>query len=286
MSEAPINRQAEDYFAQDAESSSFIAQRLAFAQPIVRDAAALAMALRPAPGGPAASLKGRQDYVTEADKAVEKLISARIQALYPGDGFIGEEDGSQREGQFTWVVDPIDGTSNFARGRDRWCVSLGLLHEGRPIGGIIFAPALDEFYLGQIGVGAWMNGRPLKASPLTDGKSAMIEMGWSPFVTTEEYARRMSQFLALGAMPRSSGSGALAAADVASGRLDAYLEIAINLWDVAAALVLLSEAGAVTSDFLGEGGATRPTRFLAAAPGLAEALQRATDIPLKSAEPA
>ncbi len=84
MLEAPINRQDKHYFIQDAESQPFIAPRLAFAQPIVRDAAALAMALRPAPGGPAASLKGRQDYVTEADKAVEKLISARIKALYPG----------------------------------------------------------------------------------------------------------------------------------------------------------------------------------------------------------
>lgn len=282
MSVSPTHPHAECHTDRNADPSPSIAQRLAFAQPIVRDAAALAMAMRPAPGGPDASLKGRQDYVTEADQAVEKLISTRIDALFPNDGFIGEEGGSQRDGQYAWVVDPIDGTSNFARGRDRWCVSLGLLYEGRPMGGIIFAPALDEFYLGQIGVGAWMNGRPLKASPLRDGRSAMIEMGWSPVVATDEYSRRMTQFLEMGAMPRSSGSGALATADVASGRLDAYLEIAINLWDVAAALVLLAESGAVTSDFLGEGGAERPTRFLAAAPGLAEALEQVTSIPLKS----
>ncbi len=94
-----------------------IAQRLEVARAVVADAAAMAMAMRPPPGGPIGSMKGMQDYVTEADMAVEALVSKKIEALFPEDGFMGEEGGRQREGGLTWVIDPIDGTSNYARAR-------------------------------------------------------------------------------------------------------------------------------------------------------------------------
>ncbi|AOX17232.1 inositol monophosphatase family protein [Kozakia baliensis] len=255
-----------------------IAQRLEVARSVVHDAAALAMAMRPPPGGPTGTIKGMQDYLTEADGAVEKLISNRMQALYPEDGFMGEEGGKHRQGALTWVVDPIDGTSNYARGRDRWCVSLGLMDGDVPVAGVLHAPALGEVYTAQRGHGAFLNGKPIKASPVSDTRTAMVEMGWSARVTTETYTERFSAFMALGVMPRSGGSGALALADVATGRLDAYLEMVINLWDVAAALVLLHEAGAKVSPFLQNGGLTGGATIFAAAPGVAAPLAEAAQV--------
>lgn len=257
-----------------------IAQRLEVARAVVADAAALAMAMRPPPGGPTGTTKGMQDYVTEADMAVEALVSRRLETLFPEDGFMGEEGGRHRQGGLTWVIDPIDGTSNYARGRERWCVSLGLMHGDLPVAGVINAPALGEIYTAQRGVGAWMNGRKLVASPVTDPKSAMVEMGWSAKVSPETYARHAQAFLELGIAPRTGACGALALADVASGRCDGYLEIAINLWDVAAALVLLAESGARVSPFLRDGGLTGARPILATAPGVAKAIAEAAGMEL------
>lgn len=255
-----------------------IAVRLEAARSVVRDAARLALSLRPAPGGPTGTLKGRQDYLTEADGAVETLVSRRIQELFPEDGFQGEENGTTRQGRFRWVVDPIDGTSNYARGRDRWCVSLGLLEGDEPVAGVIEAPALGEVFTAQKGKGAFLNGKPIKASPITNTQEAMIEMGWSARVTAETFNQKIAAIMALGAMPRSGGSGALALADVACGRSDGYLEIVIQLWDVAAALVILGESGASVSPFLQTGGLTGGATILAAAPGIAPALSAAVDV--------
>ncbi|WP_336946461.1 inositol monophosphatase family protein [Asaia sp. HN010] len=257
-----------------------IAQRLEVARAVVADAAALAMAMRPPPGGPTGSMKGMQDYVTEADMAVEALVSKRIQALFPEDGFMGEEGGRQREGGLTWVIDPIDGTSNYARGRERWCVSLGLMDGAVPVAGVINAPALGEIYTAQRGVGAWLNGKTLKASPVTDTTSAMVEIGWSAKVSPEIFASRAKAFLERGIAPRTGACGALALADVASGRCDGYLEIAINLWDVAAALVMLHESGARVSPFLQDGGLTGCISILAAAPGVAGPIAEAAAMDL------
>ncbi|MEJ5115864.1 inositol monophosphatase family protein [Gluconobacter cerinus] len=255
-----------------------IAVRLEAARSVVRDAAALALSMRPQPGGPTGTLKGRQDYLTEADGAVEALVSHRIQELFPEDGFQGEEGGLTREGQFRWVVDPIDGTSNFARGRDRWCVSLGLLEDNVPVAGVIEAPALNEVFTAQKGKGAFLNGKPIKASPISNPQEAMIEMGWSCRVSTELFGEKISAIMSLGAMPRSGGSGALALADVACGRSDGYLEIVIQLWDVAAALIILEEAGATVSPFLQTGGLTGGATILAAAPGIAQILSNAVKV--------
>ncbi|GAN53765.1 inositol monophosphatase family protein [Tanticharoenia sakaeratensis] len=257
-----------------------IDRRLAAARSVVHDAAGLAMAMRPPPGGPTGTQKGMQDYLTEADGAVERLISERIGTLFPDDGFMGEEGGRARSGALTWVVDPIDGTSNYARGRDRWCVSLGLMDGDVPVAGVIAAPALQETYVARKGAGATLNGKPLRASPVSDTKTSMIEMGWSGRVPRETFISKMDAIMRLGAMPRSGGSGALAIADVASGRLDGYLEIVINLWDVAAALVLLEEAGGRASPFLRDGGLTGGATLLVAAPGIADALSDAVGVPL------
>lgn len=247
---------------------------------IIKEAAALALNMQPAPGKPAADLKGHQDYVTEADRTVEQFVTARLGALFPEDAFLGEEHGGSSSGLFRWVIDPIDGTSNYARGRNRWCISLGLMHRNVPVAGIIEAPAIRESFTARKGKGAFLNGVPIKASTTDKMNEAMVEIGWSPYVPEGWYPEKMQALLHKGVMPRSLGSGALALADVACGRSDGYHEYVIFLWDVAAALVLLDEAGAHVSPFLKMGGLTQRTTILACAPLVAATLSKTLGVTL------
>ena len=198
-----------------------------------------------------------------------------MQSSFPQDGFQGEEGGTARSGALRWVVDPIDGTSNYARGGARWCVSLGLLDGDTPVLGVLAAPALNETFAARQGGGATLNGVPIHAAATTRLDRAIIEAGWSPRVDNAAWQALCARLQASGAMLRNGGSGALGLADVAAGRLDGYAELHINLWDCAAALTVLAEAGAVVTGFLPhglQGGAP----ILAAAPGLATDLMHLT----------
>src|ERR1700743_2659778 len=130
---------------------------------LVERAGELAKEMRPPAGSPAAVLKGPQDWVTEADGAVERFLSDELAAAFPADGFQGEEGGIARGGPLRWVVDPIDGTSNFARGAARFCVSIACLEGDTPLIGVIAAPALRETLWAWRDGGAWLNGDPIHA---------------------------------------------------------------------------------------------------------------------------
>jgi myo-inositol-1(or 4)-monophosphatase len=246
--------------------------RLAVATDLARQAGDLAMRLRPPPGAAAGTLKGAQDWLTEADGAVEDFLSQRLAAAFPDDGFQGEETGRARAGRLRWVVDPIDGTSNYARGGPRFCVSLGLIEERTALLGVLVAPALGEVFAARQGGGATLNGAPIHVADTTDLARAQVEIGWSPRLPNQGFFELVERVMASGAMMRSGGSGAMGLADVAAGRLDAYVERHINLWDVAAALAILTEAGAVLSPVLDGIGPTHGNPILAAAPGVADAL--------------
>lgn len=239
----------------------------------------MALRMRPPPGAPAAILKDRQDWLTEADGAVEAFISGRLAELFPEDGFQGEETGKGRSGTLRWVVDPIDGTSNYARGSARFCVSLGLIDERQSLLGVLVAPALGETFAARRGGGATLNGVPIRAAATTDLSRAMVECGWSHRRPNAAYYRLVQGVMDSGAMLRAGGSGALGLADVAAGRIDAYAELHINLWDVAAVLAILAEAGAVVSPFMEGTGLVDGNAIFAAAPGIAVALQEATRFP-------
>lgn len=259
----------------DALSRRFIA-----AQEIVKNASEIALQMRPSPGGPQGSLKHAQDWLTETDGKIETYISKAIQSLFPEDGFQGEEKGKTRSGSLRWIVDPIDGTSNYARGRNRWCISLGLMEENVPTLGIIAAPCVNEFYTARLGKGAFMNEKPIHVSDVKDPKISMIELGWSHVSKIDEFLKNAEAILKTGAMIRTLGSGTMSLVDVASGRLDGHFEMAINLWDVAAALVLLREAGACISPFLENGGLHQMTPILTAAPGISDILSKTIHISL------
>ncbi len=249
--------------------------RLTAAIRLATEAGALALRLRPAPGAATAKLKGAQDWLTEADGAVEAFLSDALAREFPEDGFQGEETGKGRTGALRWVVDPIDGTSNYARGATRWCVSLGLIQDRTAVLGVLVAPALGEVFAARKGHGATLNGQPIHAAATDDPKRAMIEIGWSPRRPNAVFQGIVARVMAQGAMVRAGGSGAMGLADVAAGRIDGYIEPHINLWDVAAALAILAEAGAFVSDFMAGPGPESGDAIIAAAPNLA-AVVRAT----------
>jgi len=257
-----------------------LADRFETAMSLATEAAALALWLRPPPGAATAALKGAQDWLTEADGAVERMLSDRLARAYPADGFQGEEGGRSRSGSLRWVVDPIDGTANFMRGSKRFCVSLGCLDGDSPVIGVIVAPALEETFAARQGAGATLNGAPIHVAKTSELARATVELGWSQRRPHEAFLALIDRVIAAGAMPRLNGSGALGLADVAVGRTDAYLELHINLWDVAAALTILAEAGATVSPFMAGDGAATGNPILAAAPGIAGVLSAATWIAL------
>jgi myo-inositol-1(or 4)-monophosphatase len=252
--------------------------RFAAALELATEAGAMALHMRPLVGAATATLKGAQDWLTEADGAVERFLSERLAARFPGDGFQGEEGGKARQGALRWVVDPIDGTSNYARGRSRFCVSLALLEDRTPLIGVLAAPAISETFAARLGGGATLNGVAIRAAATTELSRALVEVGWSHRRPVADFASMLQRMVEAGAGPRLSGSGALGLADVAAGRSDGYVELHINLWDVAAALVLLREAGAYVSPFLEGDGPERGNPILACAPGIADELRRVVGI--------
>ena len=224
-------------------------RRLTLLAPIAQDAAALAARLRHEGKG-AAQLKGAQDFLTEADGATEDFIRGELARLFPGEPILGEEGGGlvPASGPL-WIIDPIDGTANFARGGDRWCVSIGLALDGRAVLGAIARHAPGELILGAQGCGATLNGAPIKAAATHDLGRATIELGWSLRRPIADYIALAGRVMASGAGMRCGGSGTLGLVETAIGRLDGYMELHINAWDACGALAIAREAGCWTNAF-------------------------------------
>jgi myo-inositol-1(or 4)-monophosphatase len=220
------------------------------------------------------SLKGHQDYLTEADGEIERLIAGRLAASFPADTFFGEEQGGTF-GARTWVVDPIDGTANFARGVPRFCVSIAMVESGRPAIGIVYDPMMRELFATRRRRGATLGRQPLRVSGTDDIRRATVELGWSPRRPMADYAAMLARVVATGAGITRAGSGALALAYVAAGRIDGYAEQHINAWDALAGILLIEEAGGWTSDFLAADGLHQGNALLACTPALATALAEA-----------
>lgn len=221
----------------------------------------------------AANLKGPQDYLTETDGAVEKLIRSRFAEAFPEDGFFGEEGGGSRDGVF-WLVDPIDGTANFARGIPVFCISIAYVQNGVAEIGVIFDPMQQELFAARRRGGASLDGRSILASTITDPHLSTVEIGWSTRLPHETYVDAVARAKRAGCNVRRSGSGALALAYVAAGRMDAYGELHMNAWDAVAGQLLVREAGGRTNNFFAGDGLLRGNYVLAAAAGLYEEMNR------------
>jgi myo-inositol-1(or 4)-monophosphatase len=226
-------------------------QRLTTAIAVARHAGEVALAAYRRPR--VRAFKGAQDYVLESDAEVERTIRTGLLGAFPKDSFFGEEGGGDF-GRDVWVVDPIDGTANFARGIAHWCISIAFVRDGRTEIGVIYQPVSDEMYAARRGAGATRNGQPIKVSGLADMNQAAIEAGWSSRRTTAAYIAAVTHLYAAGAEVRRHGSGALGLAYTADGRIDGYCELHMNSWDALAGLVLVEEAGGWVHPFLEPGG--------------------------------
>jgi len=227
-------------------------ERLEFSRKLARDAGRLAHS---AFGQSATSMKGRHDVVTAMDREVERFIRKAIAARYPNDAIIGEEEGGGG-GERLWLIDPIDGTANYARGIPHYCVSIGYLEHGVPVIAAVHDPSHDWLYSAARGEGAWRDGERLAVSPCADLGAATVECGWSTRRSTADYLDLVSRVMAAGCAIRRVGSGALGLTDVAAGRSEAYCELHINAWDCAAGILLVQEAGGHTNDFFAGAGLT------------------------------
>lgn len=253
--------------------------RLAIACAVAREAGVIAReAFGHAPQSRARAFKGPQDYILESDAEVERVIRERLFAAFPKDSFFGEESGGDFSRE-VWVVDPIDGTANFARGIPHFCISIAFVRDAKSEIGVIYQPTTDELYACRRGGGATLNGRPIRVSGLTDARQAMIEAGWSTRLPSASYIALVERLYRAGAQVRRAGSGTLGLAYVADGRTDAYCELHINSWDALAGLLLIEEAGGYVNDFLADDGLRRGNAVLGSTPALRDLVGEAMGLP-------
>jgi myo-inositol-1(or 4)-monophosphatase len=252
--------------------------RYDFCRALARDAGKLA---HRAFGTSATSMKGRHDVVTAMDREVERFIRAAIAARYPRDAVFGEEEGGGA-GERLWLIDPIDGTANYARGLPRYCVSIGYLERSVPVLGAIYDPSHDWLYAAARGEGAWRDGERLAVSLCAELTAATVECGWSTRRPTGAYVELISRVLHAGSAMRRAGSGALGLADVAAGRAEAYCELHINAWDCAAGIVLVHEAGGFTNDFFAGNGVTAGNPLIATNAALRSQMEEVIGVSTRS----
>lgn len=198
-------------------------------------------------------VKGKNDFVTQADKEVEIEIKSVISELFPEDGFLGEESGITEGEEGIWVIDPIDGTTNYMQGMDYWCISIAYVNNAQIELGYIYAPERKEFFSATKGQGAWLNGRCLKIENEKQGQS-IIGLGHSNRTPLSDVIELLSILDENNVDYRRFGAGALMLAHVASGHVHGYFEAHLNSWDALAGLLLIDEAGGHTPDFLANNG--------------------------------
>jgi myo-inositol-1(or 4)-monophosphatase len=221
--------------------------------------------------------KGAQDYVSMADKKTEELIREELRARFPDHGFLGEESGASFDAaKPVWVVDPIDGTTNFLRGVPLWAVSIALVVDNEPEVGVIVCPRQDEVFAAARGEGATLDNVKIAPSKTSALAKAQIGLGSSGRTAIDGVIAVQTQLTRQGADIRRFGSACVQMAYVACGRLDGYLELHLNAWDVAAGLVIMREAGAMTNDYARGDWLAHGNPLICGAPGVFTFLSRAT----------
>lgn len=197
------------------------------------------------------SMKGAGDFVSRADIAAEKIIKTELMGARPNYGWLAEEGGEEAGTDPTrrWIVDPLDGTTNFLHGLPHWAISIALEHKGEVVAGVIYDPVKDEAFFAEKGAGAWLNDTRLRVS----GRTRMIEAIFAtglPFggrSDLPETLQDLARLLPACAGVRRWGSAALDLAYVAAGRYDGFWERRLNAWDLAAGVVILREAGGLVA---------------------------------------
>jgi myo-inositol-1(or 4)-monophosphatase len=199
--------------------------------------------------------KQQNDFVSEVDHAAEEAIISVLRDAYPDHGFLGEESGyKDREAEYLWIIDPLDGTTNFLHGVPQYCVSIGLVHKGQLTQGVVYDPNRNELFTATRGVGAYLNDRRIRVSKLDKLDGALVGTGF-PFKVIEnvdDYLRMLKNVMKATSGVRRPGAAALDLAWVAAGRMDAFWELGLSPWDMAAGALLVREAGGLVGDLDGE----------------------------------
>lgn len=221
--------------------------------------------------------KGRIDLVTETDKAVEALLKERLAELLPEADFLAEESAGQTEpGELTWIIDPVDGTTNFAHGHPALAISVGLWRKDRMVLGIVYNPIQDDLFQAARGLGAWNNGRDMRVSLNASLERSLVATGF-PYAIQErvdEVLAMLREALLATQGVRRCGAAALDLAYVAAGRVDAFYELGLSPWDTAAGWLLVEEAGGRVSRLDGREYCLRADGILASNGLIHEAMQR------------
>ena len=198
--------------------------------------------------------KARHDYVTEVDKACEDEIVREIKRYYPEHAFLCEEGGASGEGDVVWVIDPLDGTSNYMHGIPHFAVSIAQRVKGRTEHAVVYDPMRDEMFTASRGSGAFLNQKRIRVSSRNNLDNAVLATAF-PFRQRQQlqaYARVFQAILSKIEDFRRAGTASLDLAWVAAGRLDGYFELGLQPWDVAAGALIVREAGGVVLDFEGK----------------------------------
>jgi len=221
--------------------------------------------------------KGLKDYVSEVDRMAENEIIRVLSAAYPNHGFLGEETGAQPGDDFVWIIDPLDGTTNFLHGFPHFGVSIALKHKGRLEQAVVFNPAQNELFTASRGSGAQLNDRRIRVSRVTEFEYALLGAGF-PFRSHEHmdaWIATLKEFMVGSSGIRRPGSASLDLAYVACGRYDGFWEIGLHAWDIAAGVLLVEEAGGLVSELGGGMHFLESGNILAANPKIhAEMLRR------------
>lgn len=200
--------------------------------------------------------KGDINLVTEADLASEALIVERIKSHYPKHAILAEESGEAvidgGHATWKWIIDPLDGTTNFAHGYPCFCVTIALEHDGEVVVGVTYDPTRDELFSAERGKGASLNNKPIRVSACEELSEALIVTGFPyDFKRREDFARHLTQFLLNSRGVRRDGSAAIDMAYVACGRFDGFWEEGLNAWDMATGVLLIEEAGGQITNYDG-----------------------------------
>jgi len=197
--------------------------------------------------------KGRNDFVTEVDRGAEAEIVHTIRKAHPDHAILAEEGGADGKHDWLWIVDPLDGTTNFLHGFPHFAVSIAAQHKGKLQLGVIYAPCTQDLYVAQRGGGAVLNSRKIRVSKTAALDESLVGTG-VPIragANLDQYLPQLRAVVEKTAGVRRAGSAALDLAYVACGRLDAFWELNLNAWDMAAGVLLVEEAGGVASELFG-----------------------------------
>lgn len=219
--------------------------------------------------------KGKRDIVTDADYAAERIIQQTLRARFPNDQFISEEGNAPEHERLwrrvhesndlaLWIVDPLDGTTNYARGLNIFCTSIAWYRAGQVQIGVVYAPVTNELYSAERGRGAWLNGKPIHVSTVRSLDQAVLGAEWAraprPRQRTAQVFARVLQRTMTG---RALGSAALSLCQVAAGRLDGYMHLSLAPWDVAAAALIIEEAGGLVTTPTGDAWSVHSKEYVA-----------------------